>query len=299
MTELVELPGNRPIVLRNVNCAYCGRDFSPERPATKEHVIGRRFVPRGALNGQWNLILQACQPCNHVKSQLEDDISVITMLPDATGRYAIEDERLPAEALRRADKSGSRKTGRSVAKSQERSSVSPSGFSGVTMTFGFVAPPQVDRNRLYQLAGFHFRAFLFHCAYSKEQSRGPSVLGGYFPVCADRRSNWGAPLPRWFMDVTRDWALRAHGMAADGFFKIVIRKCPTRLLWSCAVEWNHSTRVLAFCGDTAAKDQLLAQYPLPAAPGSLSFVDSDGSTVRITEEVPLDEAHDTLFARDR
>jgi hypothetical protein len=88
-----EHPRSRAIVLRNINCAYCGRLFDAELPATKEHVIGRRFVPRGCFAGQWNLILNACGRCNGDKAELEDDISAITMMPDAFGCHAIADDR--------------------------------------------------------------------------------------------------------------------------------------------------------------------------------------------------------------
>ena len=79
-----EYPGNRPIILHNVSCAYCGRHFKSKLPPTKEHVIGRRFVPRGSFDGQWNLILKACQQCNGEKADLEDDISAD--IPQMPGR---------------------------------------------------------------------------------------------------------------------------------------------------------------------------------------------------------------------
>ncbi|HQZ38321.1 MAG TPA: hypothetical protein PLH72_04715 [Vicinamibacterales bacterium] len=66
-------PGWRvsPTVLKNATCPYCG-DGVPGRDGTKEHVIGKRFVPRSALDGSWNLILRACQRCNRRKAALEE-----------------------------------------------------------------------------------------------------------------------------------------------------------------------------------------------------------------------------------
>jgi hypothetical protein len=61
--------------LDNVTCPYCGTALT-SKTRTKEHVIGRRFVPVGSLDREWNLILQACGPCNRHKADLEDDISV-------------------------------------------------------------------------------------------------------------------------------------------------------------------------------------------------------------------------------
>src|SRR4051794_22769158 len=67
--------------LRNVRCVYCGKEFS-DAGKQKEHVVGRDFVPRGTLENAANVICFACEQCNGFKSDFEDDIAVITMLPD-------------------------------------------------------------------------------------------------------------------------------------------------------------------------------------------------------------------------
>jgi hypothetical protein len=69
-----------------VICPYCGVALSKEN-STKEHVLARKFVPKGTLNNQWNLILNACRCCNNSKSDLEDDISAITMQPNMRGDH--------------------------------------------------------------------------------------------------------------------------------------------------------------------------------------------------------------------
>src|ERR1700692_1203361 len=88
------MPGNTnvreevtgPVVLKNCICGYCDADLSSDNRTT-EHLVGRRFVPKGSLENQWNLIFKACRPCNGTKSELEDDISATTLQPDAIGRY--------------------------------------------------------------------------------------------------------------------------------------------------------------------------------------------------------------------
>ena len=75
-TEVSELPQRQPTRLDNVTCPYC-RDRLSQVNRNEDHVIGRRFVPKGKLNGQWNLIVCACEECNTHKSNLEDDISAI------------------------------------------------------------------------------------------------------------------------------------------------------------------------------------------------------------------------------
>src|SRR5438067_12808695 len=77
-------PHNRAIVLKNETCVYCGSELTAGN-CTKEHVIGRKFVPKGKLHEEWNLIVRACTSCNHTKSDLEDDISAISLPPDACG----------------------------------------------------------------------------------------------------------------------------------------------------------------------------------------------------------------------
>jgi hypothetical protein len=46
-----------------------------------------KFVPKGTLENQWNLILNACRNCNGRKADLENDISAITMQPDVLGKH--------------------------------------------------------------------------------------------------------------------------------------------------------------------------------------------------------------------
>ena len=103
--------------LKNVTCPYCAAALDPDT-RTKEHVIGRRFVPKGSTENRWNLILRACSVCNNKKSDLEDDIAAITMYFHTTGLASTEDPTARAEAMRRGPKSGSRKTGKPVADSQ-------------------------------------------------------------------------------------------------------------------------------------------------------------------------------------
>ena len=75
----------------------------------------------------------------------------------------------------------------------------------------------------------------------------PGVFHGVFDA---RRADWGAPEMRWFMDITKSWHPRVNAVAADGFFKIVIRRqSETAPVWSWAVEWNQSMRVVGFAGD--------------------------------------------------
>ena len=122
--ELKNLSGNRAVVLKNETCPYCSCCLDASL-RTKEHVIGRRFVPKGKLDGQWNLIVRACRPCNCLKADLEDDLSAISMQPDSWGQFANPDPRLATEAARKAEKSVSRRTGKQVELSSENQPYPP------------------------------------------------------------------------------------------------------------------------------------------------------------------------------
>src|SRR6266550_9402360 len=106
------LPPNRAVRLDNRTCLYCGLAEAEENPFTVEHVVGRRFVPKGSLDKSWALIGNACLRCNSRKSDLEDDISAITLQPNLGERHA--DPLLEAEAARKAKGSVSRRTRKRV-----------------------------------------------------------------------------------------------------------------------------------------------------------------------------------------
>lgn len=290
--NLKQPPLNRPIHLHNINCPYCGKVFDGDQHGTKEHVIGRRFVPRGTLDRQWNLILQACEPCNRLKADLEDDISAITMLPDVFGRYAADDPRLKAAAKRKAVNARSRLTGKPVgsshAKLQLKGSIGPA-----TLTFDAVAPPQIEDNRIFHLAHLHVSAFFYYLTYNTETRRGGYFLGEPRFLTYARRGDWGNPQIRWFMDLVRNWDHRILATGASGFFKLLIRKRPTGAnVWSWAVEWNQCLRVFGFAGDAGAMEEIGRHVPpitvQPHAVGPNEWV-----AMRIEEE--LSAADDDLF----
>lgn len=292
MSDATQHPANRAIVLRNATCAYCGRLFGADRKETKEHVIGRRFVPKGALAGQWNLILNACNDCNGDKSDLEDDISVISMMPDQFGQYAIDDQRLKDEVLRKATKSQSRRTGKKVADSQEQITIG-GAFGGATLALNFAAPVQVEEARLYRLAHYHFRGFFYWLTYQRESNVGGFIRGGFFPLGACRRTDWGAPRFRWFMALAREWDIRLCAIGADTFFKALVRRDPGGTeVWLWAFEWNHSIRVVGFAGNEDAVRSLLATAPDHA---TAVLSETEKELIRFRPEVSLPEDQDDLF----
>jgi len=279
--------------LKNKNCPYCGCLFDGTVVVTKDHVVARRFVPKGKLHQSQNVILRACEPCNVTKSELEDDVSALSMLPDLLGIFTHQDDAISDQAWRKAKDSYSRRTRRPISESGETLSASGSPLPGLTMTATFVSPPQADEARVFELARLQVAGFFFALTYNFEQQLGGFWLGRFYPVMFSLRADWGNSVHHWFMNCVRAWQSRVIGPLADGFYKIAIRRHPSEALWSWALEWNRNIRVIGFFGTDQALAPLLAAMPelevhsIGRSP--------DGAEMRLREETPLAEDEDELF----
>ncbi len=294
MAELIELPFNRVQLLKNSACAYCGVEFSKAVPFDKEHAIGRRFVPKGTLAGQWNLLLQSCQPCNSRKALLENDISAIAMQPDSAGRFVNDDPLLREEARRKAKNAISRKTGKPVAAGEAPFEVVDQ-FGSMDFIFSMVSPPQVEENRLFELARFQIGAFFYWSTFDRSRQRGGLLPGVFAPLTAVRKADWGNPRLIWFDQFTKDWTYRVHAIGAGGYFKVVTkRKSDTEDIWSWALEWNQNFRLVGFFGDEGLLGDVSRQIP---ALEMIALQNTPTGRLRMRFEVPLAEADDTLFVR--
>jgi hypothetical protein len=280
-------PSNRP--LKNVNCPYCG--IVLERDNTiKEHVVGRRFVPKGKFDGNWNLILQACGKCNEEKSNLEDDISAISLL--LPWAMVGEDEAFANDVLHKAKKSNSRRTRKHVADSSETIVHQGSFGQNVSFSATMVSPPQIDQNRAFELAWFQLAGFFYLLTYNQAECQGVRWPGGCLPLAVVLRSDWGNSVQCWFMETVKSWYPRIIGPMAAGFYRIAIRRHPEAEVWSWALEWNKTIRVIGFFGDEDTMREIVQIRPeMP-----MHVMSSSGSDyLRIRIEVPLEEESDILF----
>lgn len=284
---MYELPYNTVVKLNNDTCVYCGIGLSKDT-ASKEHVIGRKFVPKGKLHGCWNLIVKACKSCNLKKSDLEDDISAITMLPDIYGRYGHEDEEATLDAVRKADGSISRHTKKAIRNSTVKSTIRTTFGQMVNATINFIGPPQVENERVFGLAYLQLMGFFYWITFDKGRRVGGFWPGGYSPLSAAFRSDWGNPVHRAFTDTVVQWEPRVLGTTADGFYKIVIKRNPTEECWSWALEWNKSLRIVGFFGDKQTAQQIASTLP------KLEFREV-GEGLSMREETPLNEGEDRMF----
>ncbi len=294
--QLTYLPPNKPVRLRNETCIYCSVEFGNGINRTKEHVIGRNFVPQGALNKQWNLIANACLKCNGIKSTLEDDISAITMQPDVVGRHAADDPRLRNEAQRKAKGSISRRTKKPVAQSGEEMTLSGALAPGVSITFNLHATPQLDEERAFHLALYQIRGFFYWITYDHARRRGRFWTDSFAPIGFVQKQDWGNVQMRGFQELVASWEHRVRAIGADEFFKIIIRRSPDeRPLWAWALEWNCNHRLIGFFGnDEAARN---AADALPCLQNSIVQT-GPKSYLSGRIEVPLLSSEDRLFCAD-
>jgi len=277
--------------LQNRTCPYCGAPID-KGSRTKEHVIGRRFVPVGSLNGQWNLILWACADCNSRKSGLEDDIAAISMYFHTAGLPQMSDPRIQVEARRRGTKSGSRLTGKAVATSSAELKINAMLGAAASLTFNFTAPPQFDDKRVYELARLQMMGFFYFLTYSQKDNRGYFWSGGFYPVHGTIKSDWGNPVHRTFTKQIAAWDHRLILNTAEGYFKALIRRHPTAECWAWAVEWNDCYRLVGYMGDLAAAKTLADD--LPRIPTE-AVLEAPNCWLRRRVEVPLKHEDDTLF----
>lgn len=248
---------NAPTVLDNANCVYCAVELSPTT-RTKEHVVGRRFIPRGKLDGGWNLIAYACASCNNSKSRLEDELAAISMQPDSYGKYAVDDETLRTEATRKAANSYSSKTRRPIADSSEAVKFETRHPSGALMSFSFESSAQVGADKMYELCRLQVCAFFYMLTFDSVARRGGFWRGSFLGIADARRPDWGSERLSSFAETVKDWEPRllSTNSIADGFYKLAIRKHPTDDCWSWALEWNHSIRCVGLFGDRETCDEV-------------------------------------------
>jgi hypothetical protein len=270
---------------------YCGAVLTKQN-RTKEHVIGRRFVPKGKLNRQWNLMGWACRSCNNEKSDLEDDISAISMLPDAWGRFAIDDPALVEEAKRKAARSFSRRTRKVVEDSQEGLTVEMPLGSFAHINFNMVCPPQAETDRIFRLAQFQVRAFFYWITYDGKRNQGRFAQGDFYPIIDVLRADWGNPVKRAFVSAVANWDLRVCAIGADGFFKLVIRRHPDSPCWSWGVEWNHKIRVVGLFGERSTAVAVSSQLPQLRM---MSLLEAPNQYLRYRTDEALSEEDDILF----
>jgi len=290
---MLRMRHNQPDVLRNRTCCYCHVELN-EATATKEHVVARRFVPKGSLDRSWNLILRACQRCNGEKSDLEDDLALISLQHYPFGSDAERDASV-RECLAKATRAFSRRSRKPVSESHETSKLELPLGPGGTMSVEMISPPQLDDDRAFRLANLQATAFFYGLTYDEASATGrlwPD--GGFFTVDVQPRSDWGNHVQLWFMNAVAEWRPRVIGSFANDFFRVAIRKHPDEYFWSCAFEWNQGFRILAFIGERGVAAKIGQTVP-PLFTENDIVVRANNMITRYRNEVPLKSEDDRMF----
>lgn len=281
---------DQPTVLRNSTCPYCGATLTKET-TTKEHVVGRRFVPKGLLHKHWNLILQACRACNQQKSELENDISAISMLLDQADSVEDDLPTIRGEVERKA-KTKSQRTGKPVSNSSEQFEVKGTLGPGLTFSSTFTAPPQVDDSRIHALCRLQLAGFFYLLTFDPKTARGYFWTGGFMALQQARRADWGNAVHVAFMNTVLEWDYRLVVATADGFFRAAIRRHPTAACWSWALEWNRNFRMVGFFGDLDAAKSVAATFPKLHVS---KIMGHGNSWMGIRKDIKLAEDADRMF----
>src|SRR5262249_37492502 len=141
--------------LRTLPALIAAANPNPKIPSPTSMSLAANSCRRAPFETGWSLILRACERCNNQKSDLEDEISAITMLPDLGTRHTEPD--LSALSARKAAGARSRLTRKYVADSYEEHVVEGRLMSAIDCRFAFTAPPRVAPERIMRLARFHLQ----------------------------------------------------------------------------------------------------------------------------------------------
>lgn len=253
-------------------------------------------MPKGKLKGQWNLIANACSECNARKSNLEDDIAAITLMPDALGRFPHDDAVARAEAERRAAKSFSRRTRKTVLHSSETLDFHVTLGPSATAKFDFVSPPQFEIARGFELARMHLAAFFYMLCYDRQAKQGGWWPHGFHPFECYSWQDWGNSVLDGFTLAVQGWDCRLYVLTADAFFKAVIRRHPSAECWAWALEWNRSVRLVGFFGSREPAKTIVDSIPehdMHTLQGDVT------GGIRYRIETAIAPDRDTLFADPR
>lgn len=256
---LSDIDANKSVRLNNVTCTYCGVKLTPKNDS-KEHVVGRKFVPKGSFDSQWNLIVQACKCCNGIKSDLENDISAITLelcshFHSDLPKYVI------ADSKRKSNKCFSRQTKKLVKNSYKTYRTHFPLARKIGLNLNHQAPPQLDEIRCFELARYHLMAFFYFITFNDETKKGGFWQEGYHPAFIAPYTDWGNVEQVSFMKSVCEWEPRWRGITANGFFKGIIKKHPSEKCWSWALEWNKSCRLVGFFGCRKTAEEVVEKIP--------------------------------------
>lgn len=286
---------SRSLEQSNHHCLYCATDVGPRStvPSNKEHVIARRSVPTGSLDGPgFNFIFRACTSCNSEKADAERHVASVTLFNSPA---RLEDPLVDAEARRKAANDfHPRHRGKVVAQSATDHTITGS-FGGASMRFSLMAPPQTDPRTIALLATRQIQALF--ALVTVPDPRGSNIRLLHPEQCQVyghyHFGDWGNPQLLAIIQRAAPWPSRATIVAANGYFKAKLRRSDIDSEgWFWALEWNRYLRVVGTIAFPEAPSPLLSGLP------PLDWQPLYDGRGRMRVDVPLGAAEDTLFTLD-
>ena len=283
---------SRDLAQSNHFCLYCAAFVGPgsSLPSDKEHLVGRKFVPSGYLDGNsFNFIFRACRPCNACKADAERHVSTVTLL---TTPERASDPVIDAIAVRKASSDFHPvERGKRVGETFVEDEVVLPAVWG-TVKLGMVGPPPLAQEPACLLAIRQVQALFSLVTTEDPRVRDSTrvlppqnaiVFGIY------NRTDWGNPQLLELARRTKGWACRLKLVTARGYFKaLLLRSSVDTDGWFWALEWNCSFRVAGAIGDP----QKLPTWLVDDLP-SLEW--SPPGPFRFRREVLLPDEDEDLF----
>lgn len=276
----------RTLEQSNACCIYCGKDLRSKNPpeSDKEHLIARKFVPTGTMDGQsFNFLFRTCRLCNSRKADAERHVSSVTLF-NSPGR--LENTKVNEIAIRKGKHDfHPRKQGVPIEDSYEHTSLTTSCDS-MSIKFGMVAPPQLMKNMVREVAFCHIQGlFTLICTEDYLDPLKLRILpeDEFILFGSYTHDDWGNPQAVEIANRVRDWDCFANIVSAQGYFKAIIRCSDEGWFW--ALEWNRQLRLLG--GISVARMKLFEGLP------SEGWVSTPRGRMR--KNVPLNSIDDHLF----
>ncbi len=277
----------------NQYCPYCGVfvGLGSEVPSDKEHLIARRFVPKGSLEGgAFNFIFRSCKVCNNRKASAERHVSSVTLY-NSPGRA--EDARVDEIARRKAsqdfhpDKKGVR-----IEDASDRHSTAFQ-IGPMSVRFGFVSPPRLNDDEARVLACCHVKALFALLTTSdcrvKEACRiVPATQVHFFGRYG--HGDWGNARLAAITHRVQSWPCYGNIATANGYFRAILRRDDKWWFW--ALEWNRSVRVIGAIASENEVPDIFRDLP------KLKWMALPDGSGRMREETPLGDVPDTVFQSD-
>lgn len=290
----------------NFNCPYCGVDLRDKsKKPTKDHMIARKFVPKGTLNAEWNLILDACKKCNFEKGRLEDAVSAFSLFSFDKCRPQISKDEL-ARKLGFDEKRGTFRgsnhpeTRKPIGNSFKEISIN-SKFGPLDIRVNFMAPPQYEPYTL-NLSKMQIQALYYYISNvdleniskSRAFTEDSIFLDPKYihPLFHFSKNGWGDPAAMEFRRRVDSWNFLFYFSTAKSNFKCLIlqeqsstKKPP--IFW--LLEWNKNYRILGLIRDP---NEITNQEQ--NLPNDRILIQSEPETW-ISKQVPLKEDDDFFF----